>query len=152
MPGFKLKADKFKQIRMLLDSKSFTHQQISEITGWSTATISYVARVKTYDEYVAMMQTLTEAKRIRYGAAKEIKKVYANNLEKAKTESGADEKVEPKPVGASVDYAEAYLERLVELMKENNKLLTQMATLWGLPKEDNGDGVINMNLAGYKPF
>ena len=152
MPGFKLKADKFKQIRMLLDSKSFTQQQISEITGWSTATISNVSRAKTYDEYVAMMQTITEAKRIRYGADKEIRKAYVNNLEKAKTESDTDEGTEPKSVGASTDYTEAYLERIVELMKEQNKLLTQMATLWGLPKEDNGDGVINMNVAGYKPF
>lgn len=152
MPGFKLKADKFKQIRMLLDSRSFTQQQISEITGWSTATISNVSRVKTYDEYVALMQTITEAKRIRYGADKEIKDVYAKNLEKAKTESAAEEKAKPNPIGASVDYTEAYLERIVELMKEQNKLLTQMATLWGLPKEDNGDGVINMNVAGYKPF
>lgn len=147
MPGFKLKADKFKQIRMLLDSKSFTHQQIAEITGWSTATISYVSRVKTYDEYVAMMQSVTEVKRIRYGADKQIKETYEKNLEAAKAEQ------EPKQEPIKPDYTEAYQERIIELLKEQNKILTQMATLWGLPKEEKTlDGEIKMNLAGYKPF
>lgn len=147
MPGFKMKADKFKQIRMLLDSKSFTHQQIAEITGWSTATISYVARVKTYDEYVAMMQSFTEIKRIRYGADKQVKEAYEKNLEavKAEHEPKHEPKQEPKQEPIKPDYTEAYQERIIELLKENNKLLTQMVTLWGLPKEDK-------ETESYKPF
>lgn len=148
MPGFKLRADKFNQIRMLLDSGAFSNQQIAEITGWSSATIGYVSRVKTYDEYKALMQTISEVKRIRYGADKQIKETYEKNLEAAKVEQ------EPKqePVKLTPDYTEAYQERIIELLKGIDKRLAQMATLWGLPKEDNGDGVINVNVAGYKPF
>ena len=138
MPGFKLRADKFNQIRMLLDSGAFNNQQIAEITGWSSATVSYVSRVKTYDEYKALMQTVTEAKRIRYGADKQIKEAYEKNLEAAK----AEEQTEPK---LAPDYTEAYQERIIELLKEQNKLLKQMATLWGLPKEDK-------ETENYKPF
>lgn len=138
MPGFKLRADKFKQIRMLLDSGAFNNQQIAEITGWSSATVSYVSRVKTYDEYKALMQTISEVKRIRYGADKQIKETYEKNLEAAK----AEEQTEPK---LAPDYTEAYQERIIELLKEQNKLLKQMATLWGLPKEDK-------ETENYKPF
>lgn len=143
MPGFRLRADKFNQIRMLLDSKAFSNQQIADIVGFSAATVSYVSRVKTYEEYRALMQTISDTKRIRYGADKQVKETYEKNLEAAKAEQ--EPKQEPKSIGASVDYTEAYLERLVELMKENNKLLTQMATLWGLPKEDK-------ETESYKPF
>lgn len=138
MPGFKLRADKFNQIRMLLDSGAFNNQQIAEITGWSSATVGYVSRVKTYDEYKALMQTISEVKRIRYGADKQIKETYEKNLEAAK----AEEQTEPK---LAPDYTEAYQERIIELLKEQNKLLKQMATLWGLPKEDK-------ETENYKPF
>lgn len=138
MPGFKLRADKFNQIRMLIDSGAFNNQQIAEITGWSSATVSYVSRVKTYDEYKALMQTISEVKRIRYGADKQIKETYEKNLEAAK----AEEQTEPK---LAPDYTEAYQERIIELLKEQNKLLKQMATLWGLPKEDK-------ETENYKPF
>lgn len=141
MPGFKLRADKFKQIRMLLDSGAFNNQQIAEITGWSSATVGYVSRVKTYDEYKALMQTVTEAKRIRYGADKQIKETYEKNLEVAK----AEQETEQEPVKLTPDYTEAYQERIIELLKEQNKLLKQMATLWGLPKEDK-------ETESYKPF
>lgn len=138
MPGFKLRADKFNQIRMLLDSGAFNNQQIAEITGWSSATVGYVSRVKTYDEYKALMQTISEVKRIRYGADKQIKETYEKNLEAAKTEEQTEPKLAP-------DYTEAYQERIIELLKEQNKLLKQMATLWGLPKEDK-------ETENYKPF
>lgn len=138
MPGFKLRADKFNQIRMLLDSGAFNNQQIAEITGWSSATVGYVSRVKTYDEYKALMQTISEVKRIRYGADKQIKEAYEKNLEAAKTEEQTEPKLAP-------DYTEAYQERIIELLKEQNKLLKQIATLWGLPKEDK-------ETENYKPF
>lgn len=141
MPGFRLRADKFNQIRMLLDSKAFSNQQIADIVGFSAATVSYVSRVKTYEEYRALMQTISDTKRIRYGADKQIKEAYEKNLEVAK----AEQETEQEPVKLTPDYTEAYQERIIELLKGIDKRLTQMATLWGLPKEDK-------ETESYKPF
>lgn len=141
MPGFKLRADKFNQIRMLLDSKAFNNQQIADIVGFSAATVSYVSRVKTYEEYRALMQTISDTKRIRYGADKQIKEAYEKNLEVAK----AEQETEQEPAKLTPDYTEAYQERIIELLKGIDKRLTQMATLWGLPKEDK-------ETENYKPF
>lgn len=141
MPGFRLRADKFNQIRMLLDSKAFNNQQIADIVGFSAATVSYVSRVKTYEEYRALMQTISDTKRIRYGADKQIKEAYEKNLEVAK----AEQETEQEPVKLTPDYTEAYQERIIELLKGIDKRLTQMATLWGLPKEDK-------ETESYKPF
>ena len=141
MPGFRLRADKFNQIRMLLDSKAFNNQQIADIVGFSSATVSYVSRVKTYEEYRALMQTISDAKRIRYGADKQVKEAYEKNLEAAK----AEQETEQEPVKLTPDYTEAYQERIIELLKGIDKRLTQMATLWGLPKEDK-------ETESYKPF
>ena len=126
---------------MLLDSKAFNNQQIADIVGFSSATVSYVSRVKTYEEYRALMQTISDTKRIRYGVDKQVKEAYEKNLEAAK----AEQEQEQEPVKLTPDYTEAYQERIIELLKGIDKRLTQMATLWGLPKEDK-------ETESYKPF
>ena len=57
--------------------------------------------------------------------------VYENELENVKSNI------------VNKDFTEAQLDRIIELLVENNKKLTQLTELWGMPKSEQDN---------YKPF
>lgn len=107
----------FNKVHTLKDSGVFTNIQIAEIVGISPATTSYICRAKSLEEYKAMLNTSTQMQRARAAQNESTRILLEKNLEAEKTGNS---------------FQEAQLDRIIELLIEQNKILKQIATVWDI--------------------
>lgn len=111
----KITQDIFKKVHTLKDSGVFTNVQIADIVGISDATVSYISRTKTLEEYKAIIATASQIKRAKTMQDNATKELFKKNLD---AESAGN------------NFQEAQLDRIIELLVEQNRTLKQIATVW----------------------
>ena len=133
--NYKVTKEKWEQIKKLKSAGVFTQNEIAKIVDVSKASVSNCARSNSYEEYQALVRAYsTVKKQIQEDRAERdsmSRAVYENELENVKNNI------------ANKDFTEAQLDRIIELLVENNKKLTQLTELWGMPKSEQDS---------YKPF
>lgn len=132
---YKVTKEKWEQVKKLKSAGVFSQVEIAKIVGISDASVSNCARANTYEEYQALVRSYATAKKkareVRAERDSVARAVYQNELENVKNNI------------VNKDFTEAQLDRIIELLVENNKKLTQLAELWGMPRSEQ---------ANYKPF
>lgn len=132
---FKVTKEKWEQVKKLKSAGVFTQTEIAKIVGVSKASVSNCARTNSYEEYQALIRAYATVKKQTQEAREErnsaARAVYENELENVKSNI------------VNKDFTEAQLDRIIELLVENNKKLTQLTELWGMPKSEQDN---------YKPF
>lgn len=131
----KVTKEKWERIKKLKSAGVFTQDEIAKIVDVSKASVSNCARTGSYEEYQALIRSYATAKKKAQEARAErdsvARTVYENELENVKSNI------------VNKDFTEAQLDRIIELLVENNKKLTQLTELWGMPKSEQDN---------YKPF
>lgn len=107
----------FNKVHTLKNSGVFTNIQIAEIVGTSPSTTSYICRAKSLEEYKAMLNTSAQMQRVKIAQNESTKSLFEKNLEAEKTGNS---------------FQEAQLDRIIELLAEQNKTLKQIATVLGV--------------------
>ena len=139
---YKVTKEKWEQVKKLKSAGVFSQIEIAKIVGISDASVSNCARANTYEEYQALVRSYATAKKkaqeIREARDSVARAVYQNELENVKNNV------------VNKDFTEAQLDRIIELLVENNKKLTQLAELWGMPRNWNPIQSIRMHHACWR--
>ena len=112
--------DMIDNVHKMLDSGAFSYAQVGSILNISTATISVLKRCKDMAEYRAFLDAQNTLKAERNAKQEHTKEIYVESLNKTKQEPQAN------------NYQEAQLDRIIELLVEQNKTLKQIALVWGI--------------------
>lgn len=118
----KMSEEKFSMVKTLLNSNSFTIDQIAKMAAISPATVYNIRNASSLEDYRAQIlaKTRIQAERRREKQAQEARTVaiYNESLEKAK----------------NGDFTEAQLDELIKIGKAIENRLGQIVTMLGVPK------------------